>query len=148
MKFPARLISQDGRNVHIIWENDPIRIGDTIIDVEAFQNGYEDSVRICEDSDDVEYCNSSGGYKKLICGPDKIGYFVFPGTVHHDRVVGYLEEHTVEELHPDTIPEILKSGGECEIQILKPSGWYEFYDQPVPKIPHLMYGKVLISKKK
>jgi hypothetical protein len=145
MKVPAKIISQAGGNLHLVWEDQSINPGDEIIDVVAFHNGYKDSIRICESTEDAIYCMDSGGYKKLICGPEKIGYFIFPGIIHHDRVVMYLDGHTIEYLHPDTIPRILESGGECEIQVhnLAPD-WYEFNEQPVP---FLVDNKVLIHEK-
>ena len=145
MKLPAKIIAQEGENLHVIWENLTIKPGDEIIDVEAFLNGYKDSVRICESVEDAIYCMDSGGYKRLICGPEKIGYFMAPGIVNHDRAIMYLDDFTVEQLHPDTIPEILSSGGECEIQIhnLAPE-WDEFGEEP---IPFLIDNKVLIHKK-
>lgn len=142
MKFPARIISQGGKDPHLVWEKETISPGDTIIDVEAFFNGYADSVRTCEDFQDAEYCNNSGGgYKKLICGPDKIGYLMVPGIVHHDHVRTYIRDCTVEELHPDTISEILSSGGECEIYV-----FYQSSEFSTP-VPFLVDGKVLIFKK-
>ena len=145
MKLPVKIISQNGGNFHIVWENPTINPGDEVIDVEAFHNGYQDSVRICESVEDAIFCMDSGGYKKLVCGPEKIGYFMLPGIINHDRAVMYLDDHTVEQLHPDTLKEILNSGGECEIQIhnLAPE-WYEFDEQPVP---FLIDNKVLIHKK-
>jgi hypothetical protein len=146
MKLPAKIISQEGKNLHVVWEEDlMIKPGDEIIDIEAFRNGYDDSVRICESIEDAIYCTNSGGYRKLICGPEKIGYFMAPGTVNHDRAIMYLDDFTVEQLHPDTLLEILSSGGECEIQIhnLDPE-WYEFDEEPVP---FLIDNKILIHKK-
>jgi hypothetical protein len=146
MKLPARIISQNGENPHIIWEDQPIGPGDEIIDVEAFLNGYTDSVRICEDAEDADYCNSSGGYRRLVCGPERIGYFMVQGIIHHDRVVMYLDDHTIEVLHPDTIKEILESGGECEIQVHNlPMNRQDFTEDPYP---FLVDKKVLIHKKK
>lgn len=145
MKRESILISQEGKNFHLVWKDRHINPGDEIIDVVAFQNGYEDSVRICESIEDAIYCMDSGGYRKLICGPEKIGYYMLPGIINHDRVVTYLEDYTVEELHPKTLTGILESGGECEIQIhpLSPE-WYEFGEEPTP---FLINEKVLIHKK-
>lgn len=141
MKKPARIISQNGKNYHLIWTDQTIRPGDKIIDVVAFENEYDDAIRMCEDTEDADFCNSSGGYSKLICGPDKIGYFMVDGTIHHDRVVMYIDDYTVEELHPDTIPEILDAGGECEIHIHNTSS------EKSNPTPFLVDGKVLIHKK-
>lgn len=141
MKEPAKIISQKGKNLHIVWTNQTIRPGDEIIDVVAFENGYGDSVRICESIEDATYCNSSGGYSKLVCGPDKIGYFMAPGIVNHDRAIMFLDDFTVEELHPNTISEILNSGGRCEIHIHNRSS------ENSNVIPFLIDGKILIHKK-
>ena len=145
MKLPAKIISQSGGNLHLVWEDQPISPGDEIVDTESFTNGNLDSIRICEGVEDAIFCEDSGNYKKLICGPEKIGYFMFPGIVNHDRAIMYLDDYTVEQLHSDTIKEILSSNGECEIQIhnLAPEG-YEFNEQP---IPFLVDDKVLIHKK-
>ena len=145
MKLPAKIISQSGGNLHLVWEDQPISPGDEIVDTESFTNGNPDSIRICEGVEDAIFCEESGNYKKLICGPEKIGYFMFPGIVNHDRAIMYLDDYTVEQLHSDTIKEILSSNGECEIQIhnLAPE-WYEFNEQPVP---FLIDDKVLIHKK-
>jgi len=145
MKLPAKIISQSGGNLHLVWEDQPISPGDEIVDTESFTNGNPDSIRICEGVEDAIFCEESGNYKKLICGPEKIGYFMTPGIVNHDRAIMYLDDYTVEQLHSDTIKDILSSNGECEIQIhnLAP-GWYEFNEQPVP---FLVDDKVLIHKK-
>jgi len=145
MKLPAKIISQSGENLHLVWEDQPISPGDEIVDTESFTNGNPDSIRICEGVEDAIFCEESGNYKKLICGPEKIGYFMAPGIVNHDRAIMYLDDYTVEQLHSDTIKEILSSNGECEIQIhnLAPE-WYEFNEQP---IPFLVDDKVLIHKK-
>jgi hypothetical protein len=145
MKLPARIISQGGKNLHIVWENRQINPWDEIVDIEAFHNGYDDSVRICESIEDAIYCMDSGIYKKLICGQEKIGYFMCSGIVNHDRAIMYLDNYTVEELHPSTILEILSSGGECDIQICNLSiGCHEFEEDP---FPFLVHDKVLIHKK-
>jgi len=145
MKVSAKIISQSGENLHLVWEDQPISPGDEIVDTESFTNGNPDSIRICEGVEDAIFCEESGNYKKLICGPEKIGYFMAPGIVNHDRAIMYLDDYTVEQLHPDIIREILSSNGECEIQIhnLAPE-WYEFNEQPVP---FLVDNKVLIHKK-
>ena len=145
MKLPAKIISQSGGNLHLVWEDQPISPGDEIVDTESFTNGNPDSIRICEGVEDAIFCEESGNYKKLICGPEKIGYFMAPGIVNHDRAIMYLDDYTVEQLHSDTIKEILSSNGECEIQIhnLAPER-YEFNEQP---IPFLVDDKVLIHKK-
>ena len=145
MKFPARIISQGGRNLHIVWEDLTIKPGDEIVDVESFQNGGQDSIRICESTEDAIHCMDSGEYKRLICGPEKIGYFMTPGIINHDRAIMYLDDYTVEQMHPNTLLKILASGGECEIQIhnLAPE-WYEFNEEPTP---FLIDEKVLIHKK-
>ena len=145
MKRKARIISHEGENPHLVWEDRTISPGDEIVDIDAFENKREDAIRICESVEDAIHCTDSDGCRKLICGPEKIGYFIFPGIVNHDRVIMYLDDHTVEQMHPDTIPEILASGGECEIQIhnLSP-GWEEFNEQPVP---FLIDNKILIHKK-
>lgn len=143
MKTKVRIISQKGENFHLVWENQPFNIGDEIIDIDLFENGQEGAIRICESEEDAFHCMDCKTFRKLICGPEKIGYFILPGTIHHDRVVMYLDDYTIEELHPDTIPEILESGGECEIQIhnLPPDGGGS-------PIPFLVDNKVLIHWKK
>jgi hypothetical protein len=146
MRLPAKIISQAGGNLHLVWEDQSINPGDEIVDVEAFSNGHQDSIRICEGVEDAIFCEDSGNCKKLICGPEKIGYFMVPGIVNHDRAIMYLDDYTVEQLHSETVEEILSSGGECEIQIHNlPPDWYEFNEQPVP---FLIDNKVLIHKKK
>jgi hypothetical protein len=73
MKLPAKIISQSGGNLHLVWEDQSISPGDEIVDVEAFSNGHQNSIRICEGVEDAIFCEDSGNYKKLICGPEKIG---------------------------------------------------------------------------
>jgi len=146
MKLPARIISQEGKNLHAVWEEDTIiKPGDEIIDIEAFRNGYTDSVRICENIEDAVYCTTSGEYKRLICGPENIGYLMSPGIINHDRVIEYLNDYTVEQLHPDTLSEILFSGGECEVQIQNLDS--ECHEFDVDPIPLLINNKILIHKK-
>ena len=145
MKRKARILSQEGKNLHLVWGDQTIYPGDEIVDIDSFETGRDDAIRICESVEDAIHCMDSGRCRKLICGPEKIGYFILPGFVNHDRVIMYLDDYTVEQMHPDTISEILESGGECEIQIhnLSPE-WDEFNEQPVP---FRIDDKVLIHKK-
>lgn len=120
-----------------------ISVGDEIVDIDLFEDGQEGAIRICESEEDAFHCMDCKTCRKLICGPEKIGYFILPGTIHHDRVVMYLDDHTIEEMHPDTILGILASGGKCEIQIHNLTS--EDGESP---IPFLVNNKVLIHWKK
>lgn len=143
MKSKVRIIDNNRGDYHIIWEDPIFSPGDEVVDIRLLKSGKGEATRICESTEDADLFTNSPDFGKLVCGPEKIGYFIFPGTIHHDRVVMYLDDYTIEELHPDTIPEILESGGECEIQIhnLSPEGGGS-------PIPFLVDNKVLIHWKK
>lgn len=109
--------------------------GDTVVDVAAFDQGYTDVVRICEDSKDAKFLNSVQGlYQKELAGPHDIGAVVIEGEVNHDRALEIGGGYTVEEIHPTTIEEIIHNSGEC----------YVLLQEFEPAIAARFVGRVLI----
>jgi hypothetical protein len=129
----SRLILMEN-GLHLV-SNVRILPGDDIVDVAAFDNGYTDVVRKCEDAEDAKYVNSvSGLYQKLLAGPGEIGAFLVLGEVNHDRTLEIGKGYTIEILHPNTIQEILNNSGEC----------YVLVESPQPTVATKFVGKVLI----
>ncbi len=112
----ARLILlEDG--LHLVSEARMLP-GDDIVDVAAFDNGYTDVVRKCEDEDDAQYVNSTSGlYQKQLAGPGEIGAFLVLGEVNHDRTLEIGNGYTIELLHPNTIEKILNDSGQCDVLV-------------------------------
>ena len=104
---------EDG--LHIV-ANVKMKPGDTVVDVAAFDQGYTDVVRECEDPADAKFLKSVQGlYQKVLAGPNDIGAVVIEGEVNHDRALEIGGGYTVEVIHPDVIGDILKNNGECYI---------------------------------
>lgn len=110
-KIKAKVV-EIGPLFYIISE-EKIKIGDEILDFEAFQNGYTDVIRKCEDEKDEEYVNQSGsGYRKIICTNFTTNWIWSENSDHEYRYDFELGGY-VEPMDETVYDRIAISGGEC-----------------------------------